>query len=51
MEFKDNIKKELENKKFIYDMASKIQAWWRGVMVRRGLGQFKKKKKVVQTKK
>ena len=24
--------------------AVKIQAWWRGVMVRRGLGQYRKKK-------
>jgi len=25
-------------------MATKIQAWWRGTMVRKGLGPYKKKK-------
>jgi hypothetical protein len=25
-------------------MATKIQAWWRGTMVRRGFGPYKKKK-------
>ena len=27
-------------------MAIKIQSWWKMLMVRRGLGQYKKKKKV-----
>ena len=28
--------------------ATKIQSWWRMIMVRRGLGQYKKKKKAAQ---
>ena len=35
-------RKELERKS-----ATKIQSWWRMMMVRRGLGQYKKKKKAV----
>ncbi|PSN47746.1 hypothetical protein C0J52_04617 [Blattella germanica] len=40
-------KKEAEaaHEEFINRMATKIQAWWRGVMVRRGLGPYRKKKK------
>lgn len=34
---------ELEEKK--WRNAIKIQAWWRGTMVRKGLGKYKRKKK------
>lgn len=30
---------------FLYHVATVIQAWWRGTMVRRGLGPYKKIKK------
>jgi len=30
---------------FLYHVATLIQAWWRGTMVRRGLGLYKKIKK------
>lgn len=35
---------ELEQQK-IYAAALRIQAWWRGTMVRSGLGSYGKKKK------
>lgn len=42
-------RKEREKQMAFADMqlrsAIKIQAWWRGTMVRKGLGPFKKKKK------
>ncbi|XP_059470482.1 dynein regulatory complex protein 9, partial [Neocloeon triangulifer] len=34
----------LEKLRYENSMATKIQAWWRGTMVRKGLGPFKKKK-------
>jgi hypothetical protein len=30
---------------YLYRVATIIQAWWRGTMVRRGLGPYKKSKK------
>jgi hypothetical protein len=30
---------------YLYHVATVIQAWWRGTMVRRGLGPYKKIKK------
>lgn len=37
----ERIKAEIERQ---LQAAIKIQAWWRGVMVRQGFGRFKKKK-------
>lgn len=37
--------KELEFKEKRINSAIKIQAWWRGVMVRKHLGPYRKKKK------
>ena len=36
-----------ERQKLERKSATKIQSWWRMMMVQRGLGQYKKKKKVV----
>ncbi|OAD62186.1 IQ domain-containing protein G [Eufriesea mexicana] len=52
---KEALKKEKELQECIRKSAIKIQAWWRGVMVRRKLGPYrpmeKKKKRQVKTKK
>lgn len=37
----ERIKQELERKN---NAATIIQAWWRGTMVRKGFGKFRKKK-------
>lgn len=37
----ERIKKELERKNLA---ATIIQAWWKGTMVRKGFGKFRKKK-------
>ncbi|KAM6970114.1 dynein regulatory complex protein 9 [Aplochiton taeniatus] len=42
---KENLRKQLEKEQMERDAATKIQAWWRGTMVRRGMGPFKKGKK------
>lgn len=38
---KERRRREYEYEQHLHKMATKIQAWWRGVMVRRGLGPFK----------
>ncbi|XP_061931325.1 dynein regulatory complex protein 9 isoform X2 [Apis cerana] len=52
---KEALKKEKERWKHMQKSAIKIQAWWRGVMVRRKLGPYrlteKKKKRPAKTKK
>ncbi|KAF4525745.1 hypothetical protein B566_EDAN002005 [Ephemera danica] len=40
----------LEKMRYENEKSILIQAWWRGVMVRRGLGPYKKKKKPVKEK-
>ncbi|KAG5269402.1 hypothetical protein AALO_G00201620 [Alosa alosa] len=42
---KENLRKMLEKQQMERLAATKIQSWWRGTMVRRGLGQYKKGKK------
>jgi len=51
LEYKEQKRKEAEHDQFLYDMATKIQAWWRGTMVRKGLGPYKKRKKPAKDKK
>lgn len=52
---KEAKRKEKELQERIHKSAIKIQAWWRGVMVRRKLGPYrpaeKKKKRQAKTKK
>lgn len=38
---KDDASSEAERK---YEAIVKIQSWWKGIMVRRGLGQYRRKK-------
>lgn len=38
---KDDATMEIENR---YQAVVKIQSWWKGIMVRRGLGQYRRKK-------
>lgn len=38
---KDDASMEAERR---YDAIVKIQSWWKGIMVRKGLGQFRRKK-------
>ncbi|XP_022900151.1 dynein regulatory complex protein 9-like [Onthophagus taurus] len=45
VEFRDKLRAEEELEKKMNWAAVKIQAWWRGVMVRKHLGPFKKGKK------
>lgn len=40
----------LEQVRYETKTATLIQSWWRGTMVRRGLGPYKKKKKLVKEK-
>merc|ERR1711915_36844 len=42
---KQRIREEKERKELEYKTSIKIQAWWRGTMVRRGLGEFKQESK------
>lgn len=55
LEEKEALEKEKEQWKHMQKSAIKIQAWWRGVMVRRKLGPYrlaeKKKKRPTKTKK
>ena len=52
---KEALQKEKEREELVQKSAIKIQAWWRGVMVRRKLGPYrpaeKKKKRQAKTKK
>lgn len=38
---KDDASSEAERR---YEAIVKIQSWWKGIMVRKGLGQFRRKK-------
>ncbi|KAG9348186.1 hypothetical protein JZ751_001921 [Albula glossodonta] len=42
---KENLRKEREKEENEWASAIKVQSWWRGTMVRRGLGPYKKSKK------
>ncbi|XP_036440681.1 dynein regulatory complex protein 9 [Colossoma macropomum] len=42
---KENLRKQLEKDQLERDAATKIQSWWRGSLVRKGLGAYKKSKK------
>ncbi|KAL7878455.1 hypothetical protein AOLI_G00094290 [Acnodon oligacanthus] len=42
---KENLRKQLEKDRLERDAATKIQSWWRGSLVRKGLGAYKKSKK------
>merc|ERR1711937_1037406 len=42
---KQRIREEKERKELELVTSIKIQAWWRGTMVRRGLGEFKQESK------
>ncbi|KAL7870905.1 hypothetical protein SRHO_G00084020 [Serrasalmus rhombeus] len=42
---KENLRKQLEKDLLERDAATKIQSWWRGSLVRKGLGAYKKSKK------
>lgn len=44
LEYKEEKKRKAEELARLNKEATKIQAWWRGTMVRRGLGPYKKKK-------
>ncbi|XP_065218250.1 dynein regulatory complex protein 9 [Planococcus citri] len=48
---KDRRRKEKEYEIYLNTMATKIQSWWRGVMVRRCLGPFKHLLKIKNAKK
>ncbi|XP_051159914.1 dynein regulatory complex protein 9 [Leptopilina boulardi] len=51
---KEAIRKQKEHEEYVRRSAIKIQAWWRGVMVRRKLGPYRpedKKKRSTKTKK
>ncbi|XP_053478456.1 dynein regulatory complex protein 9 [Ictalurus furcatus] len=47
---KEKLRKQLEKEQLERKAAIKIQSWWRGTMVRKGLGPFKKGKKSKQKK-
>ncbi|XP_029628084.1 dynein regulatory complex protein 9 isoform X2 [Salmo trutta] len=42
---KEALRRKLEKEHMERDAATKIQSWWRGTLVRRGLGPYKKGKK------
>ncbi|KAG7471016.1 hypothetical protein MATL_G00119850 [Megalops atlanticus] len=42
---KENLRKQREKEETEWASAVKLQSWWRGTMVRRGLGPYKKGKK------
>ncbi|XP_046891345.1 dynein regulatory complex protein 9 [Hypomesus transpacificus] len=42
---KENLRSQLEKEQLEREATTKIQSWWRGTMVRRGLGPYKKGKK------
>ncbi|XP_062861267.1 dynein regulatory complex protein 9 [Trichomycterus rosablanca] len=42
---KENLRNQLEREQLERNAATKIQSWWRGTLVRKGLGAFKKNKK------
>ncbi|XP_035239947.1 dynein regulatory complex protein 9-like [Anguilla anguilla] len=42
---KENLRREREKEEMEWAFAIKLQSWWRGTMVRQGLGPFKKGKK------
>lgn len=44
LEFKETAKREAEYLQMLENMATRIQAWWRGLMVRLKLGPFNPKK-------
>ncbi|XP_064794135.1 dynein regulatory complex protein 9 isoform X2 [Oncorhynchus masou masou] len=48
---KEAIRRKLEKEHMERDAATKIQSWWRGTLVRRGLGPYKKGKKPKEGKK
>ncbi|KAM9481535.1 dynein regulatory complex protein 9 [Clarias gariepinus] len=48
---KEKLRKQLEEEQLQIKEAIKIQSWWRGTMVRKSLGPFKKAKKQKQKKK
>jgi hypothetical protein len=43
--YKEKEAAKASHEAYLYSMATVIQAWWRGTMVRRGLGPYKKSKK------
>ncbi|KAK3548955.1 hypothetical protein QTP70_021663 [Hemibagrus guttatus] len=47
---KEKLRKQLEREQLQRKAAIKIQSWWRGTLVRKGLGPFKKAKKPKQKK-
>ncbi|KAL0269275.1 UNVERIFIED_CONTAM: hypothetical protein PYX00_007071 [Menopon gallinae] len=51
LKFKEERRAEEERERFINECATKIQAWWRGTMVRKGLGPYKRRKKAPKDKK
>ncbi|XP_070997938.1 dynein regulatory complex protein 9 isoform X2 [Oncorhynchus clarkii lewisi] len=48
---KEALRRKLEKEHMERDAATKIQSWWRGTLVRRGLGPYKKGKKPKEGKK
>ncbi|KAJ8368106.1 hypothetical protein SKAU_G00081340 [Synaphobranchus kaupii] len=42
---KENLRREREKEEMEWTAAIKVQSWWRGAMVRQGLGPYKKAKK------
>ncbi|KAM4627681.1 dynein regulatory complex protein 9 [Polymixia lowei] len=48
---KENLRRQLEREQIERNAVTKVQAWWRGCLVRRGLGPFKKGKKAKEGKK
>ncbi|XP_030622790.1 dynein regulatory complex protein 9 [Chanos chanos] len=42
---KEDLRKQMEREQLEMDAATMIQSWWRGTMVRKGLGPYKKSKK------
>ncbi|XP_053090850.1 dynein regulatory complex protein 9 [Pangasianodon hypophthalmus] len=47
---KEKLRKQLEKEQLQRNAAIKIQSWWRGTLVRKGLGPFQKAKKPKQKK-
>ena len=42
---KERLRREAEQELLEYDACTKMQSWWRGVMVRKQLGPYRPKKK------
>lgn len=48
---KEDLRRSKEREEYLNKMATKIQAWWRGTMVRRHLGPYKYFSKIARPQK